>query len=72
MSFFDEFEPVQKNYKLYKEISFENSINYQKRILYEEELTIKSGKGIYKTRYFKLQDRKLLLFSVIILFFLTK
>lgn len=63
-SFFDEFEYDSKNYKLYNEYTNETKINFKKKILYEGELTIKSANGLFKTRYFRLQDRKLLMYSV--------
>lgn len=63
-SFFDEFEYDSKNYKLYNECTNETNINLNKKILYEGELAIKSANGLFKTRYFRLQDRKLLMFSV--------
>ena len=64
MSFFDQFELDSKNYKLYNEIAPEGFVSSYKRVLFEGELTIKSAKGQFKTRYFKIQDRKLLMFSV--------
>ena len=64
MSFFDQFEFDSKTYKLYNEVTAETKLNLSKRVLFEGELTIKSAKGLFKTRYFKIQDRKLLMFSV--------
>lgn len=65
MSFFDLFDFDPKSYRLYNDLTSEFTIKSQKRVLYEGELTIKSSKGLLKTRYFKIQDRKLLMFSVI-------
>ena len=69
MSFFDQFEQDSKNYKLYNEISPEAFVPSSKRVLFEGELTIKSGKVIFKTPIYKIQDRKLLMFCVHINFF---
>lgn len=66
MSFFDQFLYDSRNYKLYNEYSSYSKVNLSKKVIYEGELSIKSSNSRFKAKYFKIQDRKLLMFSVTI------
>lgn len=69
MSFFDDpvfFHP--ENYELCKLVRKSDEIDMKKRVLFEGELTIRPDLGPFTTKYFKILDRKLVYFSVILIF----